>query len=118
MVIIYFFFKEFLKHFRDKYAVSSTCSLLQESKPVSPALCDNKFFNRLENDVSRIVQCDKRRKQYSNSAGHEVNTSSEQEQVRLFQYTESFTVLDPVARKSRTLKSEFSFPLNLSGCEN
>ncbi|KAA0713679.1 G kinase-anchoring protein 1 [Triplophysa tibetana] len=52
----------------------------EESKPVIPALCDDKFFNRLENDVSRIVQRDKRIEQYSNSAGHEVNTSSEQEQ--------------------------------------
>lgn len=71
-----------------KWAAYCTCSLLQESKPVIPALCDDKFFNRLEDDVSRIVQRDKRIEQYSNSAGHEVNTSSEQEQVRLFQYTE------------------------------
>lgn len=51
-------------------------------KPVNPALRDEKFFNQLEDDVSKIVQRDKRREQYSNSAGHEVNTSSEQEQVR------------------------------------
>ncbi|KAI7797373.1 G kinase-anchoring protein 1 [Triplophysa rosa] len=52
----------------------------EESKPVNPAPCDDKFFNRLEDDVSRIVQRDKRIEQYSNGAGHEVNTSSEQEQ--------------------------------------
>uniref|UniRef100_A0A9J7ZN66 G kinase anchoring protein 1 n=1 Tax=Cyprinus carpio carpio TaxID=630221 RepID=A0A9J7ZN66_CYPCA len=51
-----------------------------EREPVNPALCEDKFFNQLEDDVSRIVQRDKRREQYSNSAGHEVNTSSEQEQ--------------------------------------
>uniref|UniRef100_A0A3B4CHJ1 G kinase-anchoring protein 1 n=1 Tax=Pygocentrus nattereri TaxID=42514 RepID=A0A3B4CHJ1_PYGNA len=41
---------------------------------------EERFFNQLEDDVSRIVQRDKRREQYSSSAGHEVNTSSEQEQ--------------------------------------
>lgn len=49
---------------------------------MNPVLHDDKFFNQLEDDVSRIVQHDKRREQFSNSAGHEVNTSSEQEQVR------------------------------------
>ncbi|TRY99452.1 hypothetical protein DNTS_022995 [Danionella cerebrum] len=34
----------------------------------------------LEDDVSKIVQRDKRREQYSSSAGHEASTSSEQEQ--------------------------------------
>ncbi|XP_073675449.1 G kinase-anchoring protein 1-like [Garra rufa] len=51
-----------------------------DKEPANPALRDDKFFNQLEDDVSRIVQRDKRREQYSNSAGHEVNTSSEQEQ--------------------------------------
>ncbi|XP_067251506.1 G kinase-anchoring protein 1 isoform X2 [Chanodichthys erythropterus] len=51
-----------------------------DREPVNPALRDDKFFNQLEDDVSKIVQRDKRREQYSNSAGHEVNTSSEQEQ--------------------------------------
>ncbi|XDV48502.1 hypothetical protein PO909_017907, partial [Leuciscus waleckii] len=51
-----------------------------DKEPVNPALRDETFFNQLEDDVSKIVQRDKRREQYSNSAGHEVNTSSEQEQ--------------------------------------
>uniref|UniRef100_A0A8C1YVT3 G kinase anchoring protein 1 n=1 Tax=Cyprinus carpio TaxID=7962 RepID=A0A8C1YVT3_CYPCA len=51
-----------------------------DREPVNPALRDDKFFNQLEDDVSQIVQRDKRREQYSNSASHEVNTSSEQEQ--------------------------------------
>lgn len=51
-----------------------------EREPVNPALCEDKFFHQLEDDVSRIVQRDKRREQFSSSAGHEVNTSSEQEQ--------------------------------------
>ncbi|XP_043102296.1 G kinase-anchoring protein 1 [Puntigrus tetrazona] len=51
-----------------------------DREAVNPALRDDKFFNQLEDDVSRIVQRDKRREQYSTSAGHEVNTSSEQEQ--------------------------------------
>uniref|UniRef100_A0A8C1ISI8 G kinase anchoring protein 1 n=1 Tax=Cyprinus carpio TaxID=7962 RepID=A0A8C1ISI8_CYPCA len=53
-----------------------------DREPVNPALRDDKFFNQLEDDVSQIVQRDKRREQYSNSASHEVNTSSEQEQIR------------------------------------
>lgn len=52
----------------------------EEQKPVNPAAHDERFFNQLENDVSKIVQRDKRRELYSSSAGHEVNTSSEQEQ--------------------------------------
>ncbi len=63
-----------------RFVVSSSCSFL--SKPVNPASHDDKFFNQLEDDVSQIVQRDKRREQFSNSTGHEVNTSSEQEQVR------------------------------------
>ncbi|XP_051949659.1 G kinase-anchoring protein 1-like [Xyrauchen texanus] len=51
----------------------------EELKPVNPALRDDRFFNQLEDDVSRIVQHDKRREQYSNSVAHEVNASSEQE---------------------------------------
>ncbi|XP_072537182.1 G kinase-anchoring protein 1 isoform X2 [Salminus brasiliensis] len=52
----------------------------EEPKPLNPAAREERFFNQLEDDVSRIVQRDKRREQYSSSAGHEVNTSSEQEQ--------------------------------------
>ncbi|KAI4878151.1 hypothetical protein NFI96_028403, partial [Prochilodus magdalenae] len=52
----------------------------EESKLMNPAAHEDRFFNQLEDDVSRIVQRDKRREQYSGSAGHEVNTSSEQEQ--------------------------------------
>ncbi|XP_055024388.1 G kinase-anchoring protein 1 isoform X2 [Misgurnus anguillicaudatus] len=52
----------------------------EDSKLVNPPLRDEKFFNRLEDDVSKIVQRDRRREQFSSSAGHEVNTSSEQEQ--------------------------------------
>ncbi|XP_066499229.1 G kinase-anchoring protein 1 isoform X2 [Hoplias malabaricus] len=52
----------------------------EEPKPLNPAAHEEKFFNQLEDDVSRIMQRDKRREQYSTSAGHEVNTSSEQEQ--------------------------------------
>uniref|UniRef100_A0A3B4CK98 G kinase-anchoring protein 1 n=1 Tax=Pygocentrus nattereri TaxID=42514 RepID=A0A3B4CK98_PYGNA len=52
----------------------------EESKLLNPAAREERFFNQLEDDVSRIVQRDKRREQYSSSAGHEVNTSSEQEQ--------------------------------------
>uniref|UniRef100_A0A3B1JQ48 G kinase anchoring protein 1 n=1 Tax=Astyanax mexicanus TaxID=7994 RepID=A0A3B1JQ48_ASTMX len=54
----------------------------EEQKPVNPAARDERFFNQLEDDVSKIVQRDKRRERYSSSAGHEVNTSSEQEQER------------------------------------
>ncbi|XP_048099223.1 G kinase-anchoring protein 1 isoform X2 [Alosa alosa] len=52
----------------------------EESKAVNVPAHDDKFFDKLENEVSRIVQRDKRREQFSNSAGQEVNTSSEYEQ--------------------------------------
>ncbi|XP_076847598.1 G kinase-anchoring protein 1 isoform X2 [Brachyhypopomus gauderio] len=51
----------------------------EEAKPVNPAAHDERFFNQLEDTVSQIVQRDKRREQYSTSAGHELSTSSEQE---------------------------------------
>lgn len=42
---------------------------------------EERFFNKLEDDVSRIIQQEKRREQYANSHGHEVNTSTEHEPV-------------------------------------
>jgi len=42
---------------------------------------EERFFNKLEDDVSRIVQREKRREQYTNSQGQEVNTSTEHEPV-------------------------------------
>ncbi|XP_053480335.1 G kinase-anchoring protein 1 isoform X2 [Ictalurus furcatus] len=52
----------------------------EEPKPANTAAHEKRFFNQLEDDVNRIVQRDKRREQFSCSAGQEVNTSSEQEQ--------------------------------------
>ncbi|XP_060787392.1 G kinase-anchoring protein 1 isoform X2 [Neoarius graeffei] len=52
----------------------------EEPKPANPSVHEKRFFNQLEDDVNRIVQRDKRREQYSCSAGQELNTSSEQEQ--------------------------------------
>uniref|UniRef100_A0A1A7WKI6 G kinase anchoring protein 1 n=1 Tax=Iconisemion striatum TaxID=60296 RepID=A0A1A7WKI6_9TELE len=40
---------------------------------------EERFFNKLEDDVSRIIQREKRREQYVNSQGQEVNTSTEHE---------------------------------------
>uniref|UniRef100_A0A3P8QB54 G kinase-anchoring protein 1 n=1 Tax=Astatotilapia calliptera TaxID=8154 RepID=A0A3P8QB54_ASTCA len=40
---------------------------------------DERFFNKLEDDVSRIIQREKRREQYTNSQGQEVSTSTEHE---------------------------------------
>ncbi|XP_070760458.1 G kinase-anchoring protein 1 [Enoplosus armatus] len=40
---------------------------------------EERFFNKLEDDVSRIIQQEKRREQYTNSHGQEVNTSTEHE---------------------------------------
>ncbi|KAK3540220.1 hypothetical protein QTP70_028415 [Hemibagrus guttatus] len=54
----------------------------EEPKSGNTTAHEKRFFNQLEDDVNRIVQRDKRREQYSCSAGQEVNTSSEQEQVR------------------------------------
>uniref|UniRef100_A0A671T224 G kinase-anchoring protein 1-like n=1 Tax=Sinocyclocheilus anshuiensis TaxID=1608454 RepID=A0A671T224_9TELE len=70
-----------LKDFQQEGGVDQL-SKKPDREPVNPELREDKFFNQLEDDVSRIVQRDKHREQYSNSAGHEVNTSSEQEQER------------------------------------
>uniref|UniRef100_A0A8C6NY58 G kinase anchoring protein 1 n=1 Tax=Nothobranchius furzeri TaxID=105023 RepID=A0A8C6NY58_NOTFU len=40
---------------------------------------EERFFNKLEDDVSRIIQREKRREQYVNSQGQEINTSTEHE---------------------------------------
>ncbi|XP_069555565.1 G kinase-anchoring protein 1 isoform X2 [Brachyistius frenatus] len=40
---------------------------------------EERFFNKLEDDVSRIIQREKRREQYTNSQGQEINTSTEHE---------------------------------------
>ncbi|XP_068167578.1 G kinase-anchoring protein 1 [Antennarius striatus] len=40
---------------------------------------EERFFNKLEDDVSRIIQQEKRREQYSNSQAPEINTSTEHE---------------------------------------
>ncbi|XP_062854687.1 G kinase-anchoring protein 1 isoform X1 [Trichomycterus rosablanca] len=52
----------------------------EELKPANAVAHDKRFFNQLEDDVSRIMQKDKRKEQYSCSTGQEVSTSSEQEQ--------------------------------------
>ncbi|XP_061116876.1 G kinase-anchoring protein 1 [Conger conger] len=51
----------------------------EEPKIVSPAVHDDRFFNKLEDDVSKIVLREKRREQFSNSSGLEVTTSTEHE---------------------------------------
>ncbi|XP_029916989.1 G kinase-anchoring protein 1 isoform X1 [Myripristis murdjan] len=38
---------------------------------------EERFFNKLEDDVSRIIQREKRREQYTSNQGQEVNTSTE-----------------------------------------
>lgn len=42
---------------------------------------EERFFNKLEDDVSRIIQREKRHEQYAVSQGQEVNTSTEHEPV-------------------------------------
>ena len=57
---------------------------IQDTRAANPALGigqEERFFNKLEDDVSRIIQREKRREQYSNSQGQEVNTSTEHEPV-------------------------------------
>uniref|UniRef100_A0A7N8YBG1 G kinase anchoring protein 1 n=1 Tax=Mastacembelus armatus TaxID=205130 RepID=A0A7N8YBG1_9TELE len=53
-----------------------------DSRTANPALGigqEERFFNKLEDDVSRIIQREKRREQYANSQGQEVSTSTEHE---------------------------------------
>uniref|UniRef100_H3C208 G kinase anchoring protein 1 n=1 Tax=Tetraodon nigroviridis TaxID=99883 RepID=H3C208_TETNG len=45
---------------------------------------EERFFNKLEDDVSRIIQQEKRREQYANSHSHEVSISAEQERLGLY----------------------------------
>lgn len=57
---------------------------MQDARAANPALGigqEERFFNRLEDDVTRIIQQEKRREQYANSQGQEVNTSTEHEPV-------------------------------------
>lgn len=57
---------------------------IQDDRAANQALepnQDERFFNKLEDDVSRIIQQEKRREQFVNSQGQEVNTSTEHEQV-------------------------------------
>uniref|UniRef100_A0A8C7DWH6 G kinase anchoring protein 1 n=1 Tax=Oncorhynchus kisutch TaxID=8019 RepID=A0A8C7DWH6_ONCKI len=56
-----------------------TVSLKDFQEPKPPAPPEDKFFNKLEDDVSKIVQQEKRREQFSNSTGLEVTTSTEHE---------------------------------------
>ncbi|KAM9857836.1 G kinase-anchoring protein 1 isoform 2-T2 [Aulostomus maculatus] len=54
----------------------------EEARVANPALGtvqEERFFNKLEDDVTRIIQREKRREQYANSQGQEVNTSTEHE---------------------------------------
>ncbi|KAJ8380898.1 hypothetical protein SKAU_G00016760 [Synaphobranchus kaupii] len=51
----------------------------EEPKTLNPGLHDDRFFNKLEDDVSKIVLREKRREQFSNSSGLEVTTSTEHE---------------------------------------
>ncbi|CAJ1068942.1 G kinase-anchoring protein 1 [Xyrichtys novacula] len=54
----------------------------EDAKATNVALAvgqEERFFNKLEDDVSRIIQQEKRREQYATSQGQEVNTSTEHE---------------------------------------
>ncbi|KAJ8413922.1 hypothetical protein AAFF_G00065200 [Aldrovandia affinis] len=51
----------------------------EEPKPAPPGPHDDRFFNKLEDDVSKIVLREKRREHFSNGSGLEVTTSSEHE---------------------------------------
>lgn len=43
---------------------------------------EERFFNKVEDDVSQIIQQERRREQYAINQGQEVNTSTEHEPVR------------------------------------
>ncbi|XP_023834459.1 G kinase-anchoring protein 1 [Salvelinus sp. IW2-2015] len=51
----------------------------EKEEPKLPAPPEDKFFNKLEDDVSKIVQKEKRREQFSNGTDAEVTTSTEHE---------------------------------------
>ncbi|KAL4630120.1 G kinase-anchoring protein 1 [Arapaima gigas] len=51
----------------------------EDLRPLNPGSHDSRFFNKLEDDVSKIVLREKRREQFSNSGSTEVTTSVEYE---------------------------------------
>lgn len=58
---------------------------------------EERFFNKLEDDVNRIIEREKRREQYANSQGLEVSTSTEHEPVSQETHVQIFhTMLMPV----------------------
>ncbi|KAF6729560.1 G kinase-anchoring protein 1 [Oryzias melastigma] len=84
-----------LVHLRPKCVVAFLSSLFfilflaeqlsrrqEDTRVANPALGvgqEERFFNKLEDDVSRIVQREKRREQFTGSQGQEVSTSTEHE---------------------------------------
>ncbi|XP_042186638.1 G kinase-anchoring protein 1 isoform X1 [Oncorhynchus tshawytscha] len=65
---------------KDFQAEGDQLSKKQEKEETKlPTPPEDKFFNKLEEDVSKIVQQEKRREQFSNSTDAEVTTSTEHE---------------------------------------
>ncbi|CDQ65902.1 G kinase-anchoring protein 1 [Oncorhynchus mykiss] len=65
---------------KDFQAEGDQLSKKQEKEETKlPTPPEDKFFNKLEDDVSKIVQQEKRREQFSNSTDAEVTTSTEHE---------------------------------------
>lgn len=55
---------------------------------------EERFFNKLEDDVTRIIQWEKRHEQYTNSQGQDINTSTEHEPVS--EQIETHTVYEKI----------------------
>lgn len=66
------------------FLTGMTSHSVQEARAINPALGvgqEERFFNKLEDDVTQIIQREKRREQYANGQGQEANTSTEHEPV-------------------------------------
>lgn len=76
---------------------------------------EERFFNKLEDDVSRIIQQEKRREQYANSQGQEVNTSTEHEPVGR-PVLSGLSEREQISKACSTVKGEFRLHLKFQVC--
>ncbi|XP_058491165.1 G kinase-anchoring protein 1 [Solea solea] len=73
-----------LQDFQAEGSLEHSCKKQEKEDPKAANTAlgtgqDEKFFNDLEDDISRIIQQEKRREQFTTSQGQEVNTSTEHE---------------------------------------
>ncbi|MBN3314322.1 GKAP1 protein, partial [Atractosteus spatula] len=68
-----------LKDFQTETHIDHLNKKQEESKSINPVVHDDKFFNKLEDDVSKILLKEKRREQFTSTSGTEITASVEHE---------------------------------------